>query len=102
MGAAAGARARMRQGAPVEQFRVSRMIRGGLAKRIAGIPGRPAIEIRADLGDARDQDPCASAIHARTRRTPISPRIVGGNPSMSAAACLSSAAFRGDPASADA
>ena len=94
--------ARVGKRAPVEQFAIVRALADRSAKRIAGIPGRAAIEMRADLADARDQDPCASAIDARTRRTLISPRIAGGNASMSAAACLSSAAFRAEPASADA
>ena len=48
MGAVAGARARMRQCAPVQQLRVTRMIRDGLAKRIAGIPGRAARQVGAN------------------------------------------------------
>jgi hypothetical protein len=97
-----GAGARVSERPPIEQRRVVAALTNGFAKRVARIPRRAVIEMRADLADARDQDPCASAIDARTRPMLISPRIAGGNPSMSAAACLSSAAFCGEPASADA
>ncbi len=92
----------VRKRAPVEELRIAGMGRDLLAERITGIPRRAALEVAADLVDARAQDPCASVIRARKRLTLISRRIAGGNRSMSAAACVSSAAFPGEPASADA
>ena len=100
--APAGAGTGVRKRAPVEKLRVAGTGNDPLAEHIAGIPRRAALEVAADLVDARAQDPCASVICARKRLTLISPRIAGGNRSMSAAACFSSAAFPGEPASADA
>ena len=97
-----GTGTRVGKRAPIEQLAVVRALADRRVERIAGVPGRTLIEMRTDLGDARDQVPCAWAIDARTRRTLISPRIAFGNPSISAAASLSFAAFRGEPASADA
>ena len=98
--ACAGAGVRKR--APVEKLRIARMGSDPLAECVAGIPRCAALEVAADLVDARAQDPCASVIRARKRLTLISRRIAGGNRSMSAAACFSSATFPGEPASADA
>ena len=93
---------RVRKGAPVQQLAVTGPLLNRVAKVIARVPGRAAVQMLANLADGRDQDPCASAIDARTRPTLMSARIGAGNASMIAAACLSSAAFPGERASADA
>ena len=96
-----GTRARMRERAEVKQLRVVRTYGDCRVKRIAGVPRRTAIEMRADVVDERRQDACASAICSRMRRTLIRLRICEGSASIRDAACLSSADFCEDPASAD-
>jgi hypothetical protein len=48
MRAAAGARTRVRQRAPIQQLRVARMRRDRIAKSIAGFPRRAQLEVPAD------------------------------------------------------
>ena len=94
--------ARMGERAVVEQLAVVRPLGDGIAKGVARIPRRAAVEMSADVVDRRDQDALASAIWERNRRTLIRLRICAGSTSRSDPACLSSADFCGDPASADA
>lgn len=99
---AGGAGARMRERADVEQAGVVRPLADRLAKGVARIPRRTAVEVRADVVDRRGQDARASAISERNRRTLISLRTCCGCASTSASACFKSAAPCGEPASADA
>lgn len=95
-------RSSVRERAPVEQARIPGVLRDGVAKRVARIPGGAPIEVRPYIVDARSQDLWASATQARTRRMLIRLRIAGGSASRIAAACSSSAVLCGEPASADA
>lgn len=92
----------VRKRAPVQKLRIARMRSDPLAECVAGIPRRTALEVTADLVDARAQDPCASVIRVRKRLTLISRRIAGGSESISRAACASGEAFTAGAASADA
>ena len=77
-----------------QELRVVRLRERRLAERVARIPWRAAVEMRANRLDARDQDPCASAIHARSRRVLTRSRIGCGKRSMIAAASANSEDLR--------
>ena len=89
------------QSTPVVKLSVGRCAGNGILKCVASVPRRAAVEVRANRLDARNQDPCASAIDARNLRVLISVRNGAGNASSTAAACRSSALLSDDCASAD-
>jgi len=94
--------ARMSKRAVIEQLAVVARFRDSLAERVARIPRRTAVEMRADVVDRRGQDARASAIWERSRRTLIRLRTACGRPSTRATASFSSAAACGEAAIADA